>query len=115
MATFGDQKGVGGYTYCRVVMKPSPLAPFVMPQAYLLFEFFVIALNPPAQLGEVDQLLKRNRRRQGREPVFGRCALACRPFEPSWAETLLSRHIICPSNAPSQPHPLINDFIRAVA
>src|SRR5262249_34305136 len=54
-ATLRDQKGVGGYAHRRVVMKPAPLAPFVMPQADLLFELFVIALDSPAQLGEVDQ------------------------------------------------------------
>src|SRR5262245_46185285 len=47
-ATLRDQKGVGGYAHRRVVMKPAPLAPFVMPQADLLFELVVIALDSPA-------------------------------------------------------------------
>jgi hypothetical protein len=38
-----------------VVVEASPSAPFEMPEPDLLLEFLVIALDAPAQLGEVDQ------------------------------------------------------------
>jgi len=36
------------------MMEPTPAATFVMAEADLLFEFEIVALNPPAQLDLVD-------------------------------------------------------------
>ena len=36
-------------------MEAAPAAPFIITQAEFLLEFLVIALDPPAQLGQVDQ------------------------------------------------------------
>jgi hypothetical protein len=51
--------GVGGNAHRRVVMKASPLAPFVMSQADFLFEFLVVAFDPEAEFGEINQPLDR--------------------------------------------------------
>ena len=78
-AALGDQKRVAGDAHRRVMMKAAPLAPFVMSQAKLLLEFFVVALNPEPQFGEIDQSLERGLARQGREPITSGLA---RPFGP---------------------------------
>src|SRR5215831_7574885 len=50
-------------------------------EANLLFEFMIVALNAPAQLGGVNELMEGNIRWKRREPVFGRCLLALRPLD----------------------------------
>jgi hypothetical protein len=54
-AAFGDQKAVGGNTERSMVVKAAPPAPFIIAEAQFLLEFLVIALDPPAQFGQVDQ------------------------------------------------------------
>jgi hypothetical protein len=80
-AALGHQEGLGSEAPGRVMMKAAPLASLVVSQPDLLFEFFLIALNPPAQFGEGDQLLARGPQRQRGEPILGRFAIAGGPFE----------------------------------
>jgi hypothetical protein len=42
----------------RVVMEAAPAAPFEMAEPDFLFEFLIVALNAPAQLGDVDEIVK---------------------------------------------------------
>jgi hypothetical protein len=48
-----------------VVVKAPPTSAFVVAQPNLLLEFEIIALDPPAQLGQVDQALEPDVGRQG--------------------------------------------------
>jgi hypothetical protein len=77
---FGDQETVGGDAHDGVMVKASPSASFEMPEADLLLEFLIVALDAPAQLGGVDQIAKRNASLQGREPIFGGLFLALGPL-----------------------------------
>ncbi len=43
-----------------MVVEASPSAAFVVAQAKFLFEFEIVALDPPAQLGQVDHALERD-------------------------------------------------------
>ena len=63
------------------MMKAAPPSPLVMTEPELLLEFLVVALDAPAQLGEINQAGEGNVSRQGGEPVFGRLRLALGPFD----------------------------------
>jgi hypothetical protein len=56
------------------MVEAAPASPFEVAEANLLFEFAVIALNAPAQLGGIDELTERNVGRKRCEPIFGRAA-----------------------------------------
>jgi hypothetical protein len=81
MTALGDQKGIGRQAHRRVMMKAAPLAPLIIREPDFLFEFFVVAFDPPAQFGEMNQFLQRRPGRQRREPILGRRALALGPFD----------------------------------
>ena len=51
----GDQESIGCDAQRGVVMEAAPAAPFKMPEPDLLFEFLIVALDAPAQLGHVHQ------------------------------------------------------------
>src|SRR5215210_7367952 len=53
----------------------------VMAKPKFLLQLLIIAFDPPAQLGDIDQTVERNVLGQGREPVFGRLRLILRPFD----------------------------------
>jgi len=55
-----------------VVVEASPTSAFEVIQAHFLLEVLVVALDAPAQLGELDQALEGDVGRQGGEPVLGR-------------------------------------------
>src|SRR4051794_18122307 len=63
------------------MMKAAPAASFVMIEPKFLLEVLVIPLNPPAQLGSVNQIDQGGGRRQGREPVLGRLLVTLRPLD----------------------------------
>src|ERR1700687_4556995 len=63
------------------MVEASPAAPLVMSKAEFLLEFLVIALDPPAQLGQIDQPLEGDVVGKVGEPIFGRLLLARRPFD----------------------------------
>src|SRR5262245_38488227 len=63
------------------MVKAAPSAAFVVSEPDLLLEFLVVALDAPAQLGEVDQSIEDDFFRQVREPVTGRFGFALRPFD----------------------------------
>ena len=54
-APFGDQETIRSNAQTGVVMKAAPPSSFVMSQAKLLFEFFVVAFDDPAMLGQPHQ------------------------------------------------------------
>ncbi len=63
------------------MVEAAPAAALVMAKAEFLLEFLVIALDPPAQLGEIDQAFERGVIREVGEPVLGRFPLVRRPFD----------------------------------
>ena len=44
------------------MVKPAPVPAFEMPQAKFLFEFFVVALDAPAEFGNGNELAQSDRR-----------------------------------------------------
>ena len=77
-----------------MVMKAAPAAALKVPQPELLLQLLVVALNPPSELGKVDQPLEGNVLRQGREPVLARLLLSMRsldqePLLRAWLAALL--------------------------
>ena len=78
---FGDQESVGCDAERHMVVKASPASSFIVTEAKFLLEFLIVALDPPAHFGGCDERLEVGIGRQGRKPVFGRCAFALRPFD----------------------------------
>ena len=77
----GDQEAVGGDAKAGMMVEAAPAAAFVMTEADLLPEVLIVALDPPTQLGLIDQLLKADIGRPGAEPVVVRFGFALRPFD----------------------------------
>src|ERR1700693_1298563 len=63
------------------MVEGSPAAALVMSKADFLLEFLIIALDPPAQLGQIDQPLEGDVVGKVGEPIFGRLLLAQRQFD----------------------------------
>ena len=63
------------------MVKAAPSAAFVVAEPNLLLEFEIIAFDPPAQLGQIDQALERDVGRQRGEPVVVRLGFALRPLD----------------------------------
>ena len=59
-----------------VMVKASPAAAFVVAKTNFLFEFEVVPLDPPAQLGGIDHVFERDVRRQRGKPIVVRFGLA---------------------------------------
>src|SRR5271168_3604873 len=74
-------------------MEASPASPFEMGEAEFTLEFLIVALDAPAQFRGIDEHFDRRVLRQGREPVFGRLALALGPFDQQPFERMRSREI----------------------
>src|SRR5882724_12722238 len=62
-------------------MKAAPAASLEVSKAEFLLELLVVALDAPAQLGQIDQTGKVDGLRQGRQPVLCRFLLAFGPFD----------------------------------
>ena len=64
-----------------MVVKAAPAAPFVIAKTDFLFELLIITLNPPSQLGEINQILKADIPGQSGKPIFGRLGFSWRPLD----------------------------------
>ena len=53
------------------MVEAAPAAALVVTEADLLLQFLVVALDQPARLGGMDQVLEGGARRQVEQPVFG--------------------------------------------
>ena len=114
---FGDQESVGCDAERHVVVKASPTSSFIVIEAEFLLEFLIIALDPPAHFGRCDERLEVGVGRQGRKPVFGRCAFALRPFDD---EPFFGMGLGAPVVAMRGPHaqagePGVQSFVDALA
>ena len=65
----------------RMMMKAPPIAPFVMPETQFLFELAVVALDAPSHFDGGHEILERELRREGGEPIMGRLGLMFGPFD----------------------------------
>jgi len=63
------------------MVKAAPTSALEMRQAELALEFLVIAFDPPAQFGHVDEREQRGVFRQGREPIFRGLFFVSGPFD----------------------------------
>ena len=64
-----------------MVVETAPPAPFIIAEAEFLLQLLVVALDPPSQLGEIDQTLKADLLGQCGKPIFGRLGFALRPLD----------------------------------
>src|ERR1700686_1739432 len=76
-----EEEGVSGDAQRGVVVKAAPTAALEVVEANLLFELLVVALDPPAQLGDAHQFLERRGGGQGTQEVFGGFRLTRGPFD----------------------------------
>src|SRR3954463_16403982 len=63
------------------MMEAAPAAPLVVSQAQFLFQLLIIAFDPPAQFGQIDQAIERHVRRDGGQPILGGLSLALGSFD----------------------------------
>src|SRR3954447_9645514 len=84
------------------MMEAAPAPSFVVSQAQFLFQLLVIALDPPAQLGQIDQAIKRHVRWDGGPPILGGLGVALGPFN---QQPFLVPRLGPPLVAMGGPHP----------
>src|SRR4051794_31078946 len=84
------------------MMEAAPAASLVVPKAQFLFQLLVIALDPPAQFGQIDQAIEGHVRRDGGKPIFGRLGIALGPFD---QQPFLVARLGPPLVAMGCPHP----------
>src|SRR5260370_2404046 len=97
---FGDEESVRRDGQRGVVVEASPTSPFEVSKPELLFQLLIIALDAPAQLGQIDQAFEGDVRGQRREPIFGRFFLAFAPLD---QQPFLATHPAPPGAAPTAP------------
>src|SRR3984957_15673457 len=71
----GAQESVGRDARRGRVGGAAPASPLEMPKPDFLLELLIVALDSPAQLGEVDQRPEGDVLGKGRKPVFDRLGL----------------------------------------
>src|ERR1019366_673727 len=64
-----------------MMMKPAPTSSLEMPQTQFLFQFFIVAFDDPAELGQADQVRDFRFHRQGRQPILGGFGFSLRPLD----------------------------------
>ena len=64
-----------------MVVKATPVAPFVMAQPEFLLQLLVVALDDPAVLGTMNEILEAGIGGQVGEPVLGGLGFGGRPFD----------------------------------
>ena len=64
-----------------MVVEAAPSAPFMITKAEFLLELLIVALDPPPQLGKIDQAIKRDVLRQSGKPILGRLGFSWRPLD----------------------------------
>ena len=84
------------------MMEAAPAASLVMSQAEFLFQLLIIALDPPAQLGQIDQAIEGHVRRDGGQPILGGLGVALGPLD---QQPFLIARLGPPLVAMGGPHP----------
>src|SRR5262249_29119236 len=75
------QERIGRDAERRMMVKPAPPPALEVIEPQLIFQLLIVAFDPPAQHGELNELQAGRRRRQGREPVFDRGGFRPRPLD----------------------------------
>src|SRR5215210_8381661 len=78
---FGNQEAIGRHAQTGVVVEAAPATPLVVPEPEFLLELLIVAFDAPPELGQLDQALKANVLRQGREPVLGGLLVSFGPLD----------------------------------
>ena len=84
-------------------MEAAPSSPLEMGEAEFALQFFVVALDAPAQFGGVDGNVDGCVFGQGRKPVYRRLFFALRPFDEKLFERMERRNFPVPRSRP-YPH-----------
>src|ERR1700674_1688288 len=84
------------------MMEAAPSSTLVMIEPNLLLQFEIVALDPPAELGQIDQALERDVGWQGGKPVVIRLGFAVRPFD---QQPLFGGGLAPPGGAMCHTHP----------
>src|SRR3954451_17404355 len=63
------------------MVEAAPAASLVVSKTQFLFELLVVAFDPPAQLGQIDQAVEGHVRRDGGQPILGGFGIALGPFD----------------------------------
>ena len=79
--SLADQESIGGDAERGVVMESSPAPPFEVGEAEFALEFLIVAFDAPAQFAVSTRTSIGVSSGRGREPVFGRLALAFGPLD----------------------------------
>ena len=78
---FGHQEPIGRDAQGGVMMKPAPVATFIMTQAELLFQFLVVAFDDPAVFGAMHEFFQTGIVSEIGKPVFGGLGCAAGPLD----------------------------------
>ena len=62
-------------------MKAAPSASFIVAEPEFLLQFLIVALDPPAQFGEIDEIPQRHIGWQTRQPILRRFGFPFRPLD----------------------------------
>ncbi len=76
-----EEESVGGDAERRVMVEAAPAAAFVMAEPEILLAVAVVALDPPAEPGEMNEALQGGVLGQVREPVLSRLGFVFGPFD----------------------------------
>src|ERR1700745_3276821 len=77
------------------MMEAAPAAPFVVTKPDLLLELLIVALDAPAQLGQIDEPLEADVLRQRGAPVFGWLCFPPPAFEQPATPATAFRGSVC--------------------
>src|SRR5215218_5637470 len=80
-APLANEEAVSRDAQGGVMVKATPAPSFVVIKPEFLLQLLVVPFDPPAQLGDADQVNQGGRRRQGRQPVLARLLLPLRPLD----------------------------------
>ena len=86
-----------------MVVEAAPPAPFIITKAEFLLQLLVVALDPPSQLGEIDQTFESDILGQGGKPILGRLGFVFRPLD---QQPLFGARLAQLGIAMCRPHPL---------
>ena len=86
-----------------MVVEAAPPAPFIITKPEFLLEFLIIALDPPAQFGQIDQPIEGDILGQGGKPILGRLGFVFRPLD---QQPLFGARLAQLGVAMGGPHPL---------
>ena len=84
------------------MMETTSATSLVVSKAQFLFQFLIIAFDPPAQLGQIDQTLEGHVRWDGGKPILGGFGVALWPLD---QQPFLAPRFGPPFVTMRRPHP----------